>query len=232
LSGPAGKNVVLKTGFSTVSLGKGRTPVPEKILYKYRGLEPWEFLLDIFVNKRLYAASFQTLNDPMEGVFTYSQDKVAPSFIEQMIDQKMEIRICSLTETHNSTVMWSYYAAAHKGVVLGVNVESNSQNIIAIEHVKYSRDNIFRGFIGSDPATEARKILSKKLTAWKHEKEVRVFTALQFVPISLKVVYLGCQMPPNHRDIVRKLLDYTNPGAVVHDMELNQLDSQVFTGPT
>ena len=38
-----------------------------EILYKYRSLDNWKFVLDIFLNKRLYAASFYDMNDPMEG---------------------------------------------------------------------------------------------------------------------------------------------------------------------
>jgi len=133
--------------------------VPTQLLYKYRGLEPWEFLLDILVNNRLYAAKFTSLNDPMEGIFIYYQDDASPSFITQMTQHKAQLGICSLSKTHNSTLMWSYYAASHQGVVFGLEVANDQIDIVSISKVTYSRDNIFRGFLGSDAATEARKVL-------------------------------------------------------------------------
>jgi hypothetical protein len=56
----------------------------ENILFKYRTLEPWDRFLDKLLNKRLFAASFEELNDPMEGIFTYSKNQVSPGFIKQL----------------------------------------------------------------------------------------------------------------------------------------------------
>lgn len=42
-------------------------------LFKYRNLSNIQFALDIFINKRLYAANFKTLNDPMEGRYMYTR---------------------------------------------------------------------------------------------------------------------------------------------------------------
>lgn len=44
------------------------------MLYKYRGFNNFEFALDIFVNQRLYAATYKKLNDPMEGRFIYGRE--------------------------------------------------------------------------------------------------------------------------------------------------------------
>ena len=41
------------------------------MLYKYRALSNLQFALDIFVNERLHAAAFKSLNDPMEGSYSY-----------------------------------------------------------------------------------------------------------------------------------------------------------------
>ncbi len=202
--------------------------MPQKLLYKYRALEPWEFLLDILVNNRLYAAKFTSLNDPMEGIFTYSQDNISPSFIEQMINHKTQLGICSLSETHNSTVMWSYYAGAHKGVVFGLEVDSDATDVVSVSKVTYSRDNIFRGFLGSDAATEARKVLSKKLRPWRHEKEVRVFSTSTFVPVSLKTAYFGCLMPEAQKRLLRQVIERLNPTVQVCELQRENLDRQLY----
>jgi hypothetical protein len=196
------------------------------LLYKYRGLDPWEFLLDILVNQRLYAAPYQSLNDPMEGAFTYSHDNVSPSFIEQMINHKGQLGICSLSRSHNNTVMWSYYAAAHKGVVIGVSIEKTGQNIVEINDVSYVAENVFTGFYGSDVHSEARKILSKKLTAWRHEAEVRVFSNSNFVPVTLVSVHLGYHMPESQKTLLRQLIKCINPAVKIEEMKREDLDSR------
>ena len=197
------------------------------LVFKYRALEPWAFLLDILVNKRLYAASFQSLNDPMEGAFTYSQDKTSPSFIEQMRGRKARLKICSLSKVYNSTVMWSYYAAAHKGIVIGAEINRNDPDIVEVKGVTYAKNNVFRGFLGNDAETEARKVLAKKLTAWKHEKEIRVFSRTEFVPVTIKKMYLGCQMPDTQKQLIRALMKKLDPLVNVEELCREDLDSNV-----
>ena len=79
--------------------------------------------------------------------------------------------------------MWSYYAASHTGVVLGVRIKNGDPDLVEISKVRYAQNNEFKGFVGSDPEEEARKILGKKLSAWRHEKEVRVISRSSFVTL-------------------------------------------------
>ncbi len=102
------------------------------VYYKYRALEPWDYLLDIFINERLYAAKFEMLNDPMEGMFTYSEVNENRSFIREIVQEKAHLGICSLSRTHNNTVMWSYYANSHKGIVLGIEVDEQHNDIVDV----------------------------------------------------------------------------------------------------
>jgi len=39
------------------------------ILYKYRSLEQFEYVLDILLNERLYCSYYKDLNDPLEGIY-------------------------------------------------------------------------------------------------------------------------------------------------------------------
>jgi hypothetical protein len=39
------------------------------LLYKYRSLENFEYILDIILNERLHCAPYEELNDPFEGIF-------------------------------------------------------------------------------------------------------------------------------------------------------------------
>jgi len=160
----------------------------------------------------------------MEGIFIYYQDDASPSFITQMTQHKAQLGICSLSKTHNSTLMWSYYAASHQGVVFGLEVANDQIDIVSISKVTYSRDNIFRGFLGSDAATEARKVLSKKLSPWRHEKEVRVFSKSSFVPVVLRTAYFGCLMPAPKKTLLRKVIERLNPTIEIMELKRNDLD--------
>lgn len=46
------------------------------LLYKYRSIENFQFFVDIILNKRLYAARYLDLNDPMEGHYIYADGVV------------------------------------------------------------------------------------------------------------------------------------------------------------
>ena len=65
-------------------------------LYKYRTIENWSFLEDILSRCRLYAASFRSLNDPMEGLL-YERDKdVSVKYRKAVRTASDRLNICSL----------------------------------------------------------------------------------------------------------------------------------------
>ena len=97
-----------------------------KTLYKYRGFSNFEFALDIFLNERLYAADFKSLNDPMEGRFRYTKGRYSKDQIREIILEKAEYKLLSLSEVWNNYLLWSYYADGHSGFVVGVQIKSNS----------------------------------------------------------------------------------------------------------
>lgn len=200
--------------------------MPKQKVYKYRSLGPWEYFLDILVNKRLYTAHYKSLNDPMEGLFTYSTDENL-NFIQQLSGKKTQLRICSLSKVHDSTVMWSYYASSHKGVVFGLEIDSDTPEIDHIEPVEYVEENKFRGFLGSDAFTEARKILSKKNPAWIHEKEIRIFSRSTFVPAAIRQIYLGCQMSEDQQKLVKNLALKIDENIVVSQICRDELDANI-----
>src|SRR5262249_21319966 len=159
--------------------------MPTHVLYKYRSFGNWKLILDILLGNRLYAASFQSLNDPMEGRYHYRGDDVSRAFEQSIRQSKDYWRICSLTANPTSTLMWSYYGDGHTGLVVGVVVPDKRGQ--SVRPVKYDSDV----FIGADhrrkgPRDVAVEILSQKQLAWAHENEVRVFSPKPFVTIQLR----------------------------------------------
>lgn len=192
------------------------------VYYKYRSLDNWRFLLDILLEKRLYAASFRDLNDPMEGRYHYQGDSVTRAFRSAIRASKDEWRICSLSEHPKSTLMWSYYAGGHTGVVLGVNVKRRTGQ--RVRPILYDQ-TMHVGSSRKSPSDVALEILSQKQMSWSHEHEVRVFSRAPFVPVEIREVLLGCQTADADRELVKKLVRETNPGVTVRQLRRRDLDS-------
>ena len=204
-----------------------------RLLFKYRGLEPWPHLLDALVHQRLHAATFHQLNDPMEGVFYYYPDAVTNQFIDNIIDHKGALGICALSAVHNSSLMWSYYASGHKGIVLGVEIDMpTAAGVVSIEDVRYEEWRNFNISDSHDPNQEAKRILSRKLATWRHEQEVRVFTHSTYFPVSIKHVYLGCKMEQETEALLRQIIASLLPGVGIRKMERGDLDRPGIAGGT
>ncbi|PIK14399.1 DUF2971 domain-containing protein [Halobacteriovorax sp. JY17] len=185
----------------------------EEVFYKYRGLDNFEFFADIILNKRLYAAQFQTLNDPMEGHYYYSMnednEKNIDKWVKDFFNQKQKHRICSLSKDDNNMLMWSHYANSHRGVCIGVTVE-DSLDIIHSGPVTYL-DDLPTLQYHSTP----QEVLMKKLKAWNYEREHRVISTDQFVKISVKEIIFGSRCTSVHKKIVRAIVEKYSPEIIL-----------------
>ena len=204
----------------------------EQLLFKYRSLENWRFLLDILINNRLYAAPFKDLNDPMEGRYYYFGDEMTRAFKRLVPARKDDWRICSLTTDPTNTLMWSYYSGGHTGVALGLTVPKSSS--YQVRHVFYDSQ------IGIGPSSQRRPaqqvaldILSQKQLSWAHEKEVRVFAPSQYVPVRLREIKLGCKASAGDRELLETLVRRTNPRVRIVQVTRAELDAppEVFEEP-
>lgn len=175
----------------------------DQLLYKYRSLDNWKFVLDALAHSRLYAATFDTLNDPMEGRYYYFGDDVSEEYRRAIYDNRKQKRICSLSRTKTNTLLWSYYGGGHKGVALGVQVRPRQSPVPLIRQVSYDSGIHVRGKSGSRSADAAAlDILTQKQMAWQHEQEVRVFTHQPYVAVGIKELVLGCLIDPTDQELI------------------------------
>ncbi len=172
------------------------------MLYKYRSISNTIFLLDILVNKRLFASEFDSLNDPMEGHFRYRKSKVGRDLISEIRSLKKELKICSLSKKANDTLMWSYYGDGHKGVAIGVEVADDDE--YDIRSVTY-RERAARVSKSMDAEEAVKKLLSTKLLPWEHEQEVRVLTYQNFVDVEIKELVFGKKIEAKDKKLLKKL---------------------------
>jgi len=197
------------------------------IHYKYRSLENWKFVLDIFLNRRLYAASFETLNDPMEGRYFYFNDEVTKQFRAAILNRKAGWRICSLSKTASNTLMWSYYASGHQGIAIGVSIRPVRGSDLQLKDVRYDREvHVGPRKVGRTVDDVALDILTQKQLAWEHEKEVRVFVRQPFVEIDVRELVFGCLISQVDKELLIGLARKVAPRAKFRTLERDDLDDQ------
>jgi hypothetical protein len=195
--------------------------MPEQLLFKYRSLENWQFLLDILVNNRLYAAPFKDLNDPMERRYYYFGDEMT-----------------SVQETGPSREGWRITRDegsaqhAHVVVLLGRPYRCRAQARGAEPAAYQIRDVFYDSQIGIGPNSARRPprevaldILSQKQLSWAHEREVRVFSPQPFVPIRLREIKVGVKASPTDRELLEVLVRKTNPRVRIVPVRRADLDA-------
>ena len=195
------------------------------ILYKYKTIDNWKYILDIFIKKRLYAAKYTELNDPMEGQYFYKGNAEVRELEKKLREEKQIIGICSFSKNYNSTLMWSHYANSHRGIVLGVRI---GEKACIIEEVKYV-DSIAKIDITNNwPRFKAQEILTYKLSAWNYENEYRVIGHMKKVRVEIVELFLGCKIRTDDEEIIKSLAEKYLNDVKIRKMEKEDLDHNNF----
>jgi hypothetical protein len=181
-------------------------------LYKYRSLANFEFVLDIILKQRLHCSTYDSLNDPFEGLFVSligGQRKVHKS-VESLFSSSVDkIRICSLSSSLSDVRLWSHYADGHKGVVFEIDFSESESRI---HKVKYCEElpSFFYGttFLTKMFNAHPYEVLSCKTKHWEYEAEYRIFHESEHFDISnrMKAVYLGTRITETHYNFLTKLI--------------------------
>lgn len=191
----------------------------DKILYKYRAFSNFENLVDIIVNSRLYAASYDKMNDPMEGGYsfpeTYSNEQI--DALEKVIAKQ---KFCSLSASNNIDLMWAHYANGNRGICIGVTLKETRRAGEAY-WVNYDGPPNLIHRCDQDTQDRARKILRHKSDCWDYEEEVRIFSNDgHLVDVEIKEVIFGKRADSQLKPLVEALIKKFLPNTLV----LNQDD--------
>lgn len=100
-----------------------KTEQTEKTYYKYRSIDKIERFLQIIMNRELYGAKYNELNDPMEGYFSYNPT-INPETRRKIYQARANTYICSVSSKYNVGIMWSHYANEHRGCCIEFKVTS------------------------------------------------------------------------------------------------------------
>ncbi|HOD12369.1 MAG TPA: DUF2971 domain-containing protein [Candidatus Omnitrophota bacterium] len=112
-------------------------------LYKYKSLSNLGHVYDILLNKRLYCASIDKLNDPFEGMFSlryltgikrekspagslvrgeYESSSSSDPKAEKINTLVKNKRICCLSEKNDDVLLWAHYADSCAGIAIEIEV--------------------------------------------------------------------------------------------------------------
>lgn len=189
--------------------------------YKYRSIKDFKRFMDILVHNRLYSTDFGNLNDPMEGVFTFSS-KIESSIITKLKDEKSKMKICSFSRTYKHGLMWSFYADEHRGCCFEVEVDDCS-DLWEKVLVDYKEN-----FYNLNDSSTVIEILSRKSKQWNYEKEVRFLkksnTDTMYLPVKIKKIYLGMRMCDEDKKLIKKIVNAINSGIEIIEMKKEDID--------
>lgn len=173
---PANEHLRNKWGAAGFSTGVGSAivipPPPKGFLPAYHFVSA-EYGISNIVFGRLKVARFSDLNDPFE-LFAHSDiDKKASGLIA---DHKTKLDashgLLCFSADWVDPVLWSHYAAMHRGICLGFEVAEN-----LVKRVDYTKDRM-TGLIEPTAVTIGKNLsdllIATKFKSWEYEHELRV----------------------------------------------------------
>jgi hypothetical protein len=223
-------------------------PLPE-LLYKYCSLDgEWRDRTRRIISEReLWFGSIDDFNDPFESRVSFEMNAPEPvwrtAFGRSKPDQMQRDLICRkheigfrsdaarigmlcLSGTPDDVLMWSHYAAKHRGICLGFR--SSSPIFRSAQRVRYSDSPPSLNYFSSTKEEHARALLLSKAVCWEYEDEWRVFNAIDGPSVqryglgSLAVVILGCEIRSDDRHFIFAWTLRTDPGIAIYQARRNR----------
>lgn len=162
--------------------------LPPKYLYKYKtisDLKDMDRLEDIIKNNRLYFPRYNKLNDPLEGqVIGLNSLGYAGSSMHILADEedpivvseKKKYRILALSDSADSSLMWTHYANMFNGVCLCYSSKSCFSIAMPVIYKNSIEKYSYLGQESSDyPLSQiVFSGLFYKLEDWRYEHEWRI----------------------------------------------------------
>ena len=210
--------------------------------YKYQRID--KNLLTSLAKSQLYFAHRSRLNDPFDcnvsirdilDHLIQSKDKYKSQRLMKLrrderalkiFDEKVDsLGICSFSLKRDETLMWSHYAAGHRGVCLRYEFEeeylNNGSIFVGVASVDYEKKSISDWLYNNIDSYErncdfflvelAKRYLTAKAPSWEYEKECRIIRpqdGLFEIPYgALTKVIFGLQTSAEDCMLIRSVVD-------------------------
>ncbi len=147
----------------------------------------------------------------MEGYYRYTTGELTQEVLDEIKGEKQKLGICSLSTENNIELMWSHYCDGHRGVVIGVEIDSSKYEI---EPMKYNglSEITHTDTLDIDYGSIAKSILTNKHSIWSYEKEVRAFVeGRDFINVKVTELILGEKMDTRSQSFIKKLVGKIDP---------------------
>jgi len=172
------------------------------MFYKFRDFNNYKFLLDIFLNKRLYASSFRSLNDNFEGQF-YTHIFEETKRVRLNPKRNEHLSICSFSGQYENHLLWSHYSDGHKGLVIAFELEKSKYEI---QKVNYNGLKTFNDL--PHMIEDVKSVFFNKINEWEYEDEYRIIVEKQsYIDIIIKEVILGSEVSNLDKQLIVKLIE-------------------------
>lgn len=163
-------------------------------VYKFRQLtkkQEFDRLKRIIKTGEFWCSNFWELNDPMEGVFSFSILDFAKDKINKIYGQKGQYKICSFSgeKGFQNPAIWGYYTDGFNGVAIEVEIDK-----CIVKKIDYSDEEINLEENKGNCENFIEKVLLNKNTAWINEDEFRYLDKqkLDYKKIGkIKAIYFG-----------------------------------------
>jgi len=175
-----------------------------QILYKYRSLENFKRFIEILINNKLYASTYEKMNDYMEGHYLYQSSNDIKKIIVKMKKEKRKLRICSLSKNPKNDVMLAHYADNGYCVIIGVEPCLKRNEIK--EDIDYNGIQKIKLDDTIKINESAKKILTCKTESWEYEKEVRIFSEHPYIRINIKEIIFGPRICRKNKKLIEDLI--------------------------
>ncbi|MFM5248397.1 DUF2971 domain-containing protein [Aeromonas hydrophila] len=171
------------------------------LLYKYRSIDDLWRTLDIILNHRVWCSSWDALNDPLEGRY---EAFFGSKFIDKVNKKRNEWRICALSESIDNFLLWSHYAAGHKGIAIEIEISETHQDLAKITYSPFSP--LFTEV--SESNLEQRHLFEVKSKEWMYEEEFRIICKEEYfkLPNPIRKIYIGPKVPLDRVEVLKSIL--------------------------
>jgi hypothetical protein len=147
----------------------------------------------MLLDEKIYAATFDQLNDPMEGAFL-SNEVLSEEIKKCIKGAKLEKKIVSLVKKEDgklptNMLMWSHYSDEHRGCCIEFHFQ-NPEDEANVHDITYI-EKIHAENAENQEEIDVNNILTRKFHDWAYENEVRYLGPKKFVPIQIDTIYLG-----------------------------------------
>jgi len=153
-------------------------PPPAGFVRGYHMVAP-EHALGNINKRRLKVTRFSEANDPFELFALRVEDRTVRKELASWKDeQEATTGLLCFGAGWASTLMWSHYAAGHRGVSFGFNLQQDFVTPVTYKDARIELESADADELAQMSPELAAQLRCTKSDEWQYEKEVRAFVPL------------------------------------------------------